>query len=71
MDTAGYTTLTRQTGLLKEFQTIANNIANLSTTGYRAEGVVFDEYVQALDEPGGSVSMADAGAHVTNTRKVR
>jgi flagellar basal-body rod protein FlgF len=39
---------------------IANNIANISTTGFRREGLVFSEYVQdlELDEP--SLSMANA-----------
>ena len=38
MDNAIYTTLTRQSGLLREMQVVANNIANMSTTGYRREG---------------------------------
>ncbi len=35
MDNAGYTTLGRQSGLLAEMQAVANNIANLSTAGFR------------------------------------
>ena len=62
METSGYTTLTRQNGLLREMQVIANNIANASTTGYRQEGVIFSEYVVRTDE-GPSVSMARAAAH--------
>ena len=65
MDNAGYTTLTRQSGLLNEMQVVANNIANLSTTGFRREGVVFSEYVKALDgDP--SLSMALGNVRVTN-----
>lgn len=41
MENAAYTTLTRQAGLLNEMRTIANNIANASTTGFRAENVIF------------------------------
>lgn len=58
METAGYTALTRQTGLLREMQTVANNVANLSTTGFRKEGVVFAEHVQRLGRDDASVSMA-------------
>ncbi len=59
MDAAGYTTLTRQLGLMREMQTVANNIANISTTGFRREGVVFSEYVRQMeDDP--SLSMARA-----------
>ena len=61
MDAAGYTTLTRQSGLLREMQVVANNIANLSTTGFRREGVVFSEYVRRLEDAP-SLSMAHAGA---------
>ena len=57
MDLSGYTTLTRQSGLMSEMQTIANNIANASTTGFRQEGVIFSEYVVGTDA-GPSVSMA-------------
>ena len=64
MDAAGYTTLTRQSGLMREMGVVANNIANISTTGFRREGVVFAEYVAALDEDP-SLSMAHAsGRHV-------
>ena len=64
MTTAAYTTLTRQNGLMAEMQTIANNIANANTTGYRAEGVIFAEYIQSNDR--GSVSMASAEVRNTN-----
>ena len=35
-----YTTLTRQSGLQREMQVLAHNVANLSTAGYRREGVI-------------------------------
>ena len=66
MDLAGYVALTRQSGLARELQTVANNIANLSTTGYRREGVVFAEVVRALPTEGGSVAMTDARARFTD-----
>jgi flagellar basal-body rod protein FlgF len=66
MDLAGYVALTRQSGLAKELQSIANNIANLATTGYRREGVIFAEEVQALPVEGGSVAMTEARARYTD-----
>jgi flagellar basal-body rod protein FlgF len=60
MDLSGYVALTRQSGLLKEIQSVANNIANISTTGFRREGVVFAEMVEALPVEGGSVAMTAA-----------
>ena len=59
MDSAlSYLVLNRQIGLAREMTSIANNVANLATTGYRREGVVFAEFVQSA-APGDSVSMAD------------
>ena len=60
MDNTVYTTLTRQSGLMDQMEAIANNIANLSTTGFRREGVIFSEYVQRLDGAEPSLSMATA-----------
>lgn len=57
MEASGYTTLNRQSGLLREMQTIANNIANAATTGFRQEGIIFSEYVVGTEE-GPSISMA-------------
>ncbi len=66
MDSANYVTLTKQTGLLKELQITANNIANVSTTGYRAEGVVFAEMIEATKSEDGSMSMTDARVRFTS-----
>ena len=60
MDSAGYLNLTRQMGLLSEMQTLAQNVANSSTVGYRREGIVFSEFVNATGDD--SVSMASARA---------
>lgn len=60
MDNTTYTALTRQSGLMREMQSVANNIANMSTTGFRKEGVIFAEHVAALDGHEPSLSMASA-----------
>ncbi|WP_085307629.1 flagellar hook-basal body complex protein [Planktotalea arctica] len=65
MENASYTTLTRQSGLMREMSVIANNIANANTTGYRQEGLVFSEVVQSIDDAP-SLSMATARARVTS-----
>lgn len=66
METSGYIALTRQSGLLKEIQTVANNIANISTTGFRREGVVFAETLRELDAEGGGIAMANAKVWFTD-----
>jgi flagellar basal-body rod protein FlgF len=64
LENSTYTTLTRQSGLRHEMQIVANNIANAATTGFRQEGLVFSEYVQALR---GDTSLSMASAQVRNT----
>lgn len=65
MENASYTTLTRQSGLMREMSVIANNIANANTTGYRQEGLIFSEVIQNVsDAP--SLSMATARARMTS-----
>ena len=66
MDNAGYIGLTRQTGLWKEMQVVANNVANMSTTGFRREGVVFTEDIQAVPNEGGGIAMAAARARFSD-----
>ena len=64
MENAGYVTLTRQSGLMREMRVIANNIANQATTGFRQEGVIFSEYVRQID---GVDSLSMARGNVRNT----
>jgi len=66
MSNTGYVNLSRQSGLLKELQTVANNIANLSTTGFRREGVVFAEFLQSAGPGQPSLSFADAHGRLTD-----
>jgi flagellar basal-body rod protein FlgF len=66
MDSTQYTALSRQNGLKREMAVIANNIANMATTGYRGEGLVFSEYVQTTGFGQPSISMTDTGAKTTN-----
>lgn len=65
MENAIYTTLTRQVGLMREMQVVANNIANAATTGFRQEGVIFSEHVKRI-EGGESLSMASAAVRNTS-----
>ena len=46
--------LSRQMALGREMDVVANNIANLDTTGYKADGSLFEEYL-------GSAARAGAG----------
>ena len=57
MEAGIYTTLTRQSGLMREMQVVAHNIANISTTGFRREGVIFAEHIKRMEDAP-SLSMA-------------
>lgn len=61
-----YAALARQTGLMKEMQTVANNIANSATTGFRTENVIFSEFIQKLGPGQPSLSMGAAEARFTS-----
>ena len=66
MDNVTYATLARQAGLLSDMSTVAQNISNMSTTGYRAERVVFSEFVADLGPSDASLSMARASARASD-----
>jgi flagellar basal body rod protein FlgG len=48
--------LSRQIALQRELDVVANNVANMNTTGYKADGAIFEEYLmptaQAAELPG-------------------
>lgn len=69
MDNASYAALTRQAGLMREMQVVANNIANSSTTGYRRGGLIFGEYVASTGDERDSLSMTLGDAWMTDTRQ--
>jgi len=56
----------RQSGLMREMQSVANNIANISTTGFRREGLIFAEHVAALEPGEASLSMARVSGRHTD-----
>ncbi len=47
MDYTQLVGLSRQTALKRELDVVANNIANVNTTGFKADGSVFAEFLQS------------------------
>ncbi len=45
MDNAELIALSRQIGLERQMDVVANNMANLTTTGFKAEKLLFEEYL--------------------------
>jgi flagellar basal-body rod protein FlgF/flagellar basal-body rod protein FlgG len=48
MENLALVKLSRQISLHRELEVVANNIANLNTTGYKADGSVFHEFLMPL-----------------------
>ena len=55
MDTSLYVNLSNQVALSRQLELVANNLANMNTTGFRAERMLFD---QALKNAGASDSIS-------------
>ena len=58
-----YASLARQVGLAREMEVVANNIANVSTTGYRSDRAIFSEYIVRTGQDSPSLSMGSLTAH--------
>ncbi|MDB2407749.1 flagellar hook-basal body complex protein [Jannaschia sp.] len=66
MSDAIYTTLGRQSGLIREMNSIAQNIANAGTTGYRSGGILFTEHIVRSGRDRPSISMSQGSAQLTS-----
>jgi len=66
MDSLSAVALSRGRSLFNELSVVANNIANASVSGYRANRVIFTEHIAPLDGERESVSLANAGAFYTD-----
>ena len=59
MENASLVGLSRQVALSRELDVIANNVANINTTGFKADGSLFEEYLSS------SARAAQSGAKKT------
>jgi flagellar basal-body rod protein FlgF len=51
LDTTSYIALSRQIALQRAMQVVANNVANLGTTGFKAQSVLFEAVLERAGEP--------------------
>jgi len=54
MENSIYLGLSKQTALFKDLDIVSNNIANMNTPGYRAQNMVFEEFIsdpRGTDDP--------------------
>lgn len=60
METTSYIALSRMTALKRQLDVIANNVANLTTPGFKAEATLFSEYMTPKKD-GGYSFVQDVG----------
>ncbi|MGB3338608.1 MAG: flagellar basal-body rod protein FlgF [Devosia sp.] len=48
MENAQLISLSRQIALQRQMDVVANNVANINTTGFKAENILFEEYVMPV-----------------------
>ncbi len=63
MPTSVYASLSRQDGLMREMEVVANNLANSSTVGYKSDRAVFSEFIVSGGRDAPSVSMGALAGH--------
>lgn len=61
--------LSRQSAMMREMSTIANNLANMNTTAYKSQSMLFDEYLMPVaseDSPDKTLSFVQDYGQVRN-----
>jgi flagellar basal-body rod protein FlgF len=61
MDTTAYVALSRQVALMREMSVLANNVANIGTTGFRAERTLFETVLERAGAAGSVAFVQDVG----------
>jgi flagellar basal-body rod protein FlgF len=63
MQLPSYIALSSQTALSRQMEVVANNIANLSTPAYKAERMMFQQYLAPRSNDGGDVFVQDVATY--------
>jgi flagellar basal-body rod protein FlgF len=61
MDTTAYLALSRQVALMRDMSVIANNVANVATTGFRGEHTLFESMLRRAGEAPRLAFVQDVG----------
>lgn len=68
METSIYITLSRQEALRRQMEVVSNNIANMNTTGFKAQRMLFLEYLERPDRQGDRMSFVQDFGLMRNTQ---
>ncbi|MGH6944248.1 MAG: flagellar basal-body rod protein FlgF [Geminicoccaceae bacterium] len=66
MSNSIYALLSKQAALRQQVDMVANNVANLSTVGFKREGLTFAAHVERLDVPGRTLALAEVRSSHTD-----
>lgn len=69
MEASSYVALSRQSGLRRQMDIVANNLANMSTSGYKGEKLMFIEHLAKSN--GGHRPIAEKVSYVRDIATVR
>jgi flagellar basal-body rod protein FlgF len=70
MDNAQLITLSRQLGLQRQMDVVANNLANINTNGFKSENIMFEDYLMPKAEDD-AFPQADRDLHFTEDWSTR
>ncbi|MFV3129341.1 flagellar basal-body rod protein FlgF [Niveispirillum sp. KHB5.9] len=67
MENSLYITLSRQEALRRQLDVVSNNIANMNTTGFKSQRMLFLEYMERPDKQGDRMSFVQDYGLLRNT----
>ncbi|WP_114391695.1 flagellar basal-body rod protein FlgF [Oleisolibacter albus] len=68
MENSLYITLSRQEALRRQMEVVANNIANMNTTGFKGQRMLFQEFLERPDSQGDRMSFVQDYGLMRNTQ---
>lgn len=71
MDNSIYVTLSRQVGLFRDLEVTANNVANVNTSGFQGERLIFDDYLVDAGNADHNLAFANDPVSYRDTRNGR
>jgi flagellar basal-body rod protein FlgF len=67
MDTGVYVALSKETGIFRDMDVTANNIANMNTTGFQSEDLLFADFLTPTTKQENTIAFANDIATYRNT----
>ncbi|MCB9994169.1 MAG: flagellar basal-body rod protein FlgF [Hyphomicrobiaceae bacterium] len=66
MENAQLISLSRQMALARQMDVVANNVANINTTGFKAESLLFEDYIMPVADYSAAATPGDEQLHYTD-----